>query len=468
MKKTFLLYIAFVMSLGCLNAQNYTLSLNGTNSYVSLGSTLAGIRTVEVWFKPTSTINSSNATDVQSFIVRNDATQTNEFQLFIGGGSWPAGLWGKIGFASQTGDVYSDNNVWNANQWHHVCGVIDPVSGMKLYIDGILQTDTEPALTSATTVQPEITTIGCWGNSFSRFFNGNLENLRIWNRALSQTEIQNKMCLELNPASEVGLIAAYYFNEGSGAVIQEENNLYDGTNNNSSWTLEANPCDGKVLSFNGASDYVDLGSAISGIRSIEIWFKPTSTVNSSNATDVQSFVVRNDATQTNEFQLFIGGGSWPAGLWGKIGFASQTGDVYSNNNVWNANQWYHVCGVIDPATGMKLYIDGVLQTDTEPALTSATTVQPEIITIGCWGNSFSRFFNGHTNELRIWDRALTQTEIQNKMCTELIAANETGLIAYYKFNEGSGTIIIDETNIYDGDNFGPVWANEPNCVVAVG
>ena len=33
--------------------------------------------------------------------------------------------------------VFSDNDTWNANQWYHVAAVIDPLDGMKLFIDGV-------------------------------------------------------------------------------------------------------------------------------------------------------------------------------------------------------------------------------------------------------------------------------------------------------------------------------------------
>ena len=54
-------------------------------------------------------------------------------------------------------------------------------------------------------------------------------------------------------------------------------------------------------------------------------------------------------------------------------------------------------------------------------------------------------FNGYMDELRIWNIARTGAELQANMSGE-IPANSTGLVAYYKFNESSGTITADATS----------------------
>jgi len=48
------------------------------------------------------------------------------------------------------------------------------------------------------------------------------------------------------------------------------------------------------------------------------------------------------------------------------------------------------------------------------------------------------------DELRFWSIARSAAEIQANMDLELVG-NESGLVAYYKFNEGSGTSIADAT-----------------------
>src|SRR5207237_5508548 len=65
------------------------------------------------------------------------------------------------------------------------------------------------------------------------------------------------------------------------------------------------------------------------------------------------------------------------------------------------------------------------------------------------------------DELRIWNMALTPTEIRSSMNTEL-TGNEPGLVAYYNFDQGvaggintSVTTLPDETNsVNTSDNNG--------------
>jgi hypothetical protein len=60
------------------------------------------------------------------------------------------------------------------------------------------------------------------------------------------------------------------------------------------------------------------------------------------------------------------------------------------------------------------------------------------------------FTNGSIDEVRIWNRALAQLEIQNNRNCEL-TTGQTGLLAYYKFNQNTGTTLTDATtNNYAG------------------
>ena len=50
-------------------------------------------------------------------------------------------------------------------------------------------------------------------------------------------------------------------------------------------------------------------------------------------------------------------------------------------------------------------------------------------------NGYGEIFQGKMDEVRVWNRALPQAEIQNNMNCEL-GSGQTGLLAYYKFNQG--------------------------------
>ncbi|HYG51086.1 MAG TPA: LamG-like jellyroll fold domain-containing protein [Flavobacteriales bacterium] len=215
-----------------------------------------------------------------------------------------------------------------------------------------------------------------------------------------------------------------------------------------------------TLSFNGTDSYVDLGNQVAtGVRTIELWFSPNVTLDASSVTSYIALVVRDfnygDGASTNEFTIQFAS---DAGDEGKLRFASRNGStsysIDSDNNSWTAGEWYHVAGVIDPVTGMALYINGIKQTETQPANTTAiaamTSAPSDNVSIGRWGALNIRYFNGKIDEARFWTTARTQAEIRDKMCSKL-TGSEPGLRAYYDFDNTSGTTLTDVTsNTYHG------------------
>ena len=66
-------------------------------------------------------------------------------------------------------------------------------------------------------------------------------------------------------------------------------------------------------------------------------------------------------------------------------------------------------------------------------------------------------FKGKIDELSIWNRALSEAEIQSNMLYSL-QGDEPGLTSYWSFNEGSGDLTKDQSsNGYQGTIFGASW-----------
>jgi hypothetical protein len=129
-----------------------------------------------------------------------------------------------------------------------------------------------------------------------------------------------------------------------------------------------------------------------------------------------------------------------------------------------ANTWVHVAVVRTSATNMKLYINGVLKDDatfTAPASWTPTKVNAGVR----WRASQSDFFSGKIDELRIWNTARTQAQIKANMFNKNLANNATGLVAYYKMNDGSGTTATNSCTNTSGINGtltnGPTWLASP-------
>ncbi len=209
-------------------------------------------------------------------------------------------------------------------------------------------------------------------------------------------------------------------------------------------TMNSGMAQNHLLHFDGMNDYVNLGSdAGDGIRSIELWFRSDIEIGPDNM-ERYTMTTRNSDGQHGEFGIFIGYDFM--GEQGRVTFTRQVGSefyyVYSDHNSWEANRWYHVAGVIDPGEGMKLYIDGVLQQDSDPS-TSPTEDENEITTLACWGDKYERWFEGDIDEVRIWKRALSAEEILEHMCDSIDPGSSDNLWCYYRMEEGTGSTLIN-------------------------
>ena len=95
------------------------------------------------------------------------------------------------------------------------------------------------------------------------------------------------------------------------------------------------------------------------------------------------------------------------------------------------SQWMHVTCTIAPGNNMILYINGVVVgyttlPSTAITLTCGTTTIPSsLLTLGCWAlNSSTIAYKGYIDDLRIYNRALTQAQV-----AALYAANQSSTTA---------------------------------------
>ena len=219
------------------------------------------------------------------------------------------------------------------------------------------------------------------------------------------------------------------------------------------------PTKSNVMGFDGIDDYIDLGSSIAqGIRTIEMWFNPSVTI-SSSLNNFKALIARDNSTSTaNEFNLsFSPANASPTTSAGKLRFtlynsSNAVFSIYSDSNLWNSNQWYHLAAVIHPSQGMMLFIDGIKQTSSNNYIFAPVqTLDP--VTVGSWGNTPNRYFNGAIYDLRFSSIALYSSNF-TPPCPDLTSLPST--IGLWNFNDSSNTIItIDSSgNMNNGIIYG--------------
>ena len=147
----------------------------------------------------------------------------------------------------------------------------------------------------------------------------------------------------------------------------------------------------------------------------------------------------------------------------KIGFYNKnTGAWKYSDGFVPINEWAHVAITLNAGT-LTFYINGVASGTA--AVTFSQDGQPMNIGRQQPTACVCNHFNGAMDELRLWNVARTPTQIQtnkdNTLATDIfgLPINSTGLIAYYKFNEGTGTTANDVSGNGNNGTFvnSPTW-----------
>jgi len=232
--------------------------------------------------------------------------------------------------------------------------------------------------------------------------------------ALVKTEIETNAGRKGASAPMPGAVAIWHLNEGSGgSAMDATSNHNDGTLHGASWSSRG--VASAALSFDGG-DRVEVPDSVSlnpttGLT-VEAWLK----WDIDPATgDQWANVV--DKDKDNGYQLQFSGTSKAGPVNNAFEFAVKTDVerrfVWSNTSV-QSGRWYHVVGTYSAAEkSIRIYANGVLEST---MLINGTTVNPTVLplTMGCRQKSlgvYDRYFHGSIDEVYIYGRALSQTEV---------------------------------------------------------
>ncbi|MEM9273667.1 MAG: LamG-like jellyroll fold domain-containing protein [Cyanobacteria bacterium P01_F01_bin.143] len=409
--------------------RNNLLRLDGIDDYVQVGNesnfdSITNTITVETWIK------------VESF--------TKKWQTIVskGNDSWRLSrnansnyLHFAIGNSSASGNI----NV-NDGEWHHVVGVYDGTS-IKLYVDGVLD--------QATTVQVSIptndhnVTIGANEAAAGREFHGKIDEVRIWNTARTQQEIKDNDRATLT-GNENGLVGYWNF-ENDWA---DDDNITDLTNNGNDGTL-----------VNGQGDHIAINSnnIIHSEGSI-VLDNQDSSDNVLRLDGTNDYVITNSLTGINTGNSVHTIEQWvylpelPSGrAWLSVLGQYETGShpwlINSNGQMQigvygrshqqfqptiKAGKWTHLATVYDGAI-LTLYINGEEYGSLLADFNFANTDFKLGFPLYSENN-----FKGQVDEVRIWNTARSQQEIQDNYQSSLTGA-ESGLVAYWNFDSDSSS-----------------------------
>jgi hypothetical protein len=334
----------------------------------------------------------------------------NDGAPFAGGTAAPSGVV-RAGGAHQT---VLGRSPLTVGVWQHVAGTYDGTT-QRLFINGV-EVGSRPQAGLAA-VSAGVLRIGGNASFAGEFFQGAIDDVRIYNRALNATQIGADMTAGGTPpppppppAPGSALVLSFNFDEPSGNAVDASGQNHVGTIRGA---LRVAGVHGNALSFNGISDWVTVVDAnsldLTTGMTLQAWVKPTT------LDGWDTILLKEQGVDAFSYALYAhdggalsGGAPVPSGNV-RVGAAPQT---LRGTAQLAAGVWTHLATTYDGVT-QRLFINGV-QVASRPQ-SGVISVGMGVLRIG--GNSSfpGEFYTGLVDDVRIFNRALTATEIAASM-----------------------------------------------------
>ncbi|MFA6432514.1 MAG: LamG domain-containing protein [Candidatus Paceibacterota bacterium] len=412
------------------------LIFDGVNDYVDAGSassvddieTTGSGMTISMWIYPRG-YGSSNA----GVIVGKGANFVSGYFQFVFDGYGPTLAFQKDYDGASNLDARIPFAATRLNKWQHLTVTWDgsaTAANIHFYINGAEITKSYTANGVGNKLSDASYSLGIGSRIAGNYTNGTLDDVRIYNRALSGAEVAklytatagNKIATsQIGPANlNSGLVGWWTF-DGSKLINNASDSSGLGNNGNlvnfgaTSSAVTAGKI-GQGLKFDGigSNQYVTMGnSSILNTPSavtLSAWVKSGFNFNSVSSL---MFAVISRMQSSNPFpgyELGIGGNYLSAG--NKAYF--NAGGTFNPNVILgttavNDGKWHHLVGKYD-GTKSYIYVDGILQNSADK--TNNMNLATEFLDIGVgYDRGANSYFNGSIDDVRVYNRALSATEV---------------------------------------------------------
>ncbi|MDZ4710976.1 MAG: LamG-like jellyroll fold domain-containing protein [bacterium] len=413
-----ILALLFISNTPEIKAQmfwNNAATFTGSNSsYVAVRHAtelnITGSFTIEAWVCPTNV----TSPPFQIILQKRNAG-ANGYTLYLSNG--------KVAIRTNSNTRLIGKGVISSNAWTHIAGTYDVASNLfTTYINGNFDTSVVSAA-----AQPVANTDSVWiGKGFNDPFAGKMDEVRIWNKANSTSEIYMNRRTSLG--SRTGIYSAlvmsltFQDNDANGiafSLTDWSGNGNSGTNrgvtafdmsNRPLQTIQTNDC----VELDGVNDYLAAvdNALISPTSQITMsaWIYPRLTGNS-------VLIQKGNGTgAATNYRLAILNNLLYAGINGNFN--------YNDVTTLKLFQWTHVAFTYNGLNGSyQFFINGVLTTS-GTNIAGNITDSPDSLYIG--GSIFTTDFDGYIDEVRILPDVKFAQDINRFMFKSIDLSNGPG------------------------------------------
>src|SRR6266542_1224121 len=315
---------------------------------------------------------------------------------------------GKVGFSA----IDSTATIRDRN-WHHVA-VTKAAGTVKFYVDAIGEAGPpyDPGFEFTSGAQ-----IGAvqWGTQVGASFLGDIDEISVYNRALSDSEVGSIFnassagkCLPVPQPQCVqspSCLVSWWKGDGNG---NDATGAYNSTFMNGITFTDGEV--GQAFNFNGTDSQVSFGNTVGNFETndftIDLWIRTT-------ATRLESLIEKYPICgNSSEWYIRIDGG--------RLGAEMMSDDLADDHSVLvsqgsiNDGVFHHVA-YVRRARNIAFYIDGVLDSSSDSAGGVTRINNATDLKVGrsvCVGIDGTSPFTGQLDEISIFTRALSDSEIQ--------------------------------------------------------
>ena len=311
--------------------------------------------------------------------------------------------------------------------WHHYVVTYDYANtDASIYVDGTLSTTNNNFVCDY---------IGSGKLAFGKalpagnnFFNGNIHEVRLWNKVRTVAEVVMTMNIQLS-RSQSGLMYNWKMDEADGNVAKDDIRSRNADIFGATW--EVNP-NGNAASFDGIDDNIQISSGNIAINkemdfTLEFWFN-------SNQAGVATLFSNGKGDGIGADSLYAWNIEKDAA--GKIHIKHKGLDFVATNTNYFNGTWHHFALVLQRTGNLSAYIDGNLQNSV--LATSFNNLAGSFMYLGARGyqtgsvTNYDNFFNGKMDEFRLWNTARKTEQVKRDKQNRMLG-DEHGLLSFVPF-----------------------------------